>query len=64
MNCTDLIVVGLVLVAGGVWLEAAGLPGARVPVLSLHVSLLGLGSVMAGMWLAGRLAVRRPDGGP
>lgn len=55
MNCTDLIVNGLVLIVGGVWVDAAGLPGAVVPVFGFHVFVIGLAMFGLGTWQAGRL---------
>lgn len=61
MNATDLIVAGLLVIAGGLWLDAAGLPGAVMPIFDFHVSVIGLGVFVLGMWRAGR-ATARPDG--
>ncbi|MEU3452102.1 hypothetical protein ABZ671_00465 [Micromonospora sp. NPDC006766] len=56
MNCTDRIATGLTLIAGGVWLDAAGLPGAVVPVAGFHVYALGVAVFGLGMLGAGRHA--------
>lgn len=53
MNCTDRIVVGLLLVVGGLWLDAALLPGSGLPAFGI-----GLGLLVLGMWQAGKAVAR------
>lgn len=63
MNCTDLIGVGLVVIGGGVWLDAAGLPGGELPVYGFRLWVLGLGLFLVGCWRAGRLVDARRNTG-
>lgn len=60
MNATDLIANGLVLIVGGVWVEAARLP---FPVVPPYAFVLGLVYLCAGMWMAGRLVTAAREAG-
>lgn len=54
MNATDLLVAGVVLIVGGLWLDAVGpLPGVGVGAF-----WLGAGLLLRGFWLVGRAAER------
>lgn len=60
MNATDLIAAGLVLIVGGLWVEAAGLP---FPVVPPYAVAAGLVHLVCGMWLAGRLVTASRESG-
>jgi len=46
----DLFAVGVVLFAGGVWLDVLNLPMATVPVFGSHAWAAGLGLALVGAW--------------